>query len=299
MMARTGIKARAGTTARAGFTLIELLVVIAIIGILIGILLPAVQAAREAARRTHCSNNLKQIGLALQLYNDTYGGLPPAKQSRASHPFGSAFVVSLAYLEQQPLLAAYDLTKSPQDEVNRPLIDRPIAVFVCPSMIVPRDMPEPGCPETGAPSSYGVCTGSLGTRYGPHNGAIIDVSFGRTSVDLITRADGTSNTLLVGELDYGLSNFPDSCHPGMFQGGTTQWSMGYPGVTWASTFGIFNSDRLVTGYQEWETFRGDHAGGVNFVMVDGSIRFLATEMDRQALNAMATREGGETTGTPQ
>jgi prepilin-type N-terminal cleavage/methylation domain-containing protein/prepilin-type processing-associated H-X9-DG protein len=283
---------------RCGFTLIELLVVVAIVGILIALLLPAVQAARESARRTQCSNNLKQIGLALQLYNDSCDGLPPAKQSRASQPFGSAFVLSLAYLEQQNVLTAYDFTKSPQDAVNRPLIDRPIPVFVCPSMIVPRDMPDPACNESGAPSSYAVSTGSLGTRYGPHNGAIIDASFGRTSVDLITRADGTSNTLLVGELDYGLSNFPDSCHPGLFQGGTTQWSMGYPGVTWASTLGIFNSDHLVNGYQEWETFRGDHIGGVNFVMVDGSIRFVATEIDHHALAALATREGGETNGTP-
>ncbi len=97
---------------RRGFTLVELLVVIAIIGILVGLLLPAVQAAREAARRMSCSNNLKQMGLALHNYESTFRKLPPgaygASQLRGEpsgeDDDGFGWMVSiLPYIEQQPL----------------------------------------------------------------------------------------------------------------------------------------------------------------------------------------------------
>jgi prepilin-type N-terminal cleavage/methylation domain-containing protein len=106
----------------AGFTLVELLVVIAIIGVLVSLLLPAVQAAREAARRIQCGNNLKQLGIAIHTYNDTFKVIPPAgivelrktfsaldgEFDEASGPQFSWIVLLLPYFEQQAIHDAYD-----------------------------------------------------------------------------------------------------------------------------------------------------------------------------------------------
>src|SRR4051794_14689206 len=105
--------------ARPGFTLIELLVVIAIIAILIALLVPAVQKVREAAARTECTNNMKQIGLGLLAYHDTYKCLPPAL-ARHDHgddagPYDCTFwgYFLLPYVEQQPLFLSIPLVQQP------------------------------------------------------------------------------------------------------------------------------------------------------------------------------------------
>jgi prepilin-type N-terminal cleavage/methylation domain-containing protein len=100
---------------RRGFTLVELLVVIAIIGILIALLLPAVQAAREAARRSQCSNNLKQIGLALHNYHDIYKAFPSGGWCCNQPLYRThSLIALLPYLEQMPLYEMIDLTVAPQ-----------------------------------------------------------------------------------------------------------------------------------------------------------------------------------------
>jgi len=96
-----------------GFTLVELLVVIAIIGVLIALLLPAVQQAREAARRMSCSNNLKQVGIGLHNYHDTFGSFPYGVRQGVSNTFGPAFWGGmLPFLEQGPLYERLDFTIS-------------------------------------------------------------------------------------------------------------------------------------------------------------------------------------------
>src|SRR3954451_2672849 len=124
-------------TKRRGFTLIELLVVIAIIGVLIALLLPAVQAAREAARRSQCTNNLKQIGIALHNYHDGTGSLP-----WGHGPFGwndwSASVMLLPFIEQKQIYDAINFNANisganPGANENRTIQLMRLNVLLCPS----------------------------------------------------------------------------------------------------------------------------------------------------------------------
>jgi len=122
---------------RRGFTLIELLVVIAIIGVLIALLLPAVQAAREAARRSQCSNNLKQLSLGLHNYHDSTGSLP-----WGHGPFGwndwGALVLMLPYVEQAPLYNAINFNTTiggaaPGNAQNLTIQRVSVNIYQCPS----------------------------------------------------------------------------------------------------------------------------------------------------------------------
>ncbi len=301
-------------TKAGGFTLVELLVVIAIIGILIALLLPAVQAAREAARCCQCKNNLKQIGLAMHMFNDVERRLPWAvPPDRVAHAtdgaessgeeWNSAFLHILPYIEGNTLHERYDFSQTPSAAGNKEIADMVLPDYVCPSTSFPG-----GGPPLGA-GTYAVSVGSEYAITGnmtkaTHNGAIISASAGKTSVDGISGADGSSSTFLVGELDYGLENFRDGPEFRGRVGGSTLWASAYFTDSHGATAGKFNSDRLVhyppkdrsendKKFLEWVTFRSDHPGGVNMLMADGSVHFYDENTNEMVLDAHATREGGE------
>ena len=164
-LARTGRRCLVMRRRRSGFTLVELLVSIAIIGILVAILLPAVQAAREAARRCSCTSNLKQIGLATLGYHETNRHLPPPKLGDTSTTTqGGTLVVLLPYLEEGDRYADYDLAKSVYDPENLRTTGAPVPVYLCPSMQLPRAVPEVACDERLAAGSYMISAGTDVTK---------------------------------------------------------------------------------------------------------------------------------------
>ena len=314
---------------RRAFTLLELLVVVAIIGVVVAMLLPAVQAAREAARRVQCINNLKQMGLALHNYHDAVGAFPMGYAARGQFAdaqtdttpgWGWATMI-LTRIEQGPTYNAVNFGLAVEAPQNTTAVLAAISGYVCPSDLTvgaflvsdPADHPL----ARMMPSSYAACVGNdlsdaaTGLNNdGLGNGAMYRNSAIR-SADIL---DGTSNTILVGERAWGNVNgvWAGVVTNGVVRRGAqnrcpTTGALFYPAAVLVQAHGhLLNTDTDEDGgIDDYSSF---HPGGANFLLGDGSVRFLKTVLrdsgtraDGSAvysstsliLQALATRNGGE------
>jgi len=289
-----------------GFTLVELLVVIAIIATLIGLLLPAVQTAREAARRSACSNNLKQIALGMDLYESAKRSFPPGREGSdggcpvqpAMGKNTSSFVHILPYIEQKGLHDAFTQAEAatavvgdiPQVFAVKVFSETP-GTYKCPST----SKPFSGSNTTGVQpevgyGSYAMCQGHQGPTYGIAC-AVKDLNTGMalyvTKIKRKQITDGTTKTLLIGEVQdvtqppnrYWFANRHVDSMRSTDNPINTPWGSG---ICLPAARGGANG-----------AFGSPHPGGAMFAMVDGSVRFFEESIDLTTYRLLGQRASSQ------
>jgi prepilin-type N-terminal cleavage/methylation domain-containing protein/prepilin-type processing-associated H-X9-DG protein len=313
-----------GRRSRRGFTLIELLVVIAIIAVLIGLLLPAVQKVREAANRMSCQNNLKQIGLGLHNYHDTHGRLPSGTVwvlgtgGNTSGNEATWITWLLPYIEQDNLYRTANFNLGfGQGQATHP--NTRLTSTVLKPLLCPSDGEAPisrwGASIAWARGNYTANNGigpmtETTTPNRPANQLGVFMLNSKNKLGDIT--DGTTNTIFVSELikapgtvsgpvnnggnDWrGVMHYPEgplyhhnytpnSAVPDEVRAGMC---VSVPGAPCIGTTTSWNPKRITI------TARSRHAGGVNALMGDGSVRFVSSNISLVTWKALSSPNGGE------
>ncbi|HEY7155496.1 MAG TPA: DUF1559 domain-containing protein [Gemmataceae bacterium] len=328
------------TPRRGAFTLIELLVVISIIGVLIGLLLPAVQKVREAAARLSCTNNLKQIGLALHSYHDSIGYFPPGYVDGNTNPnstpdndvgpgWGWASFL-LPYLEQGNVYNQINFKVGVGTGSNTAVSQLSLKIFQCPSDGLQQAFPVYDSNFTTpiatlAHGNYVGCNGwlecfngatgniqpgagddGLGGVFGP-GGRGVFCRNSKTRIADVT--DGMSNTIFAGERS---SNHSPSTWTGAVPGGrcpawmatmppapyTPPPGPAYDNADFGEAFVLAHCNATHLPNADFpiydpDTFYSMHTGGANFLLGDGSVRFISSGVNPTTYQALGTIGGGE------